>query len=97
VSSEECTFALLTGTEKHLLDPFLGVTERTFMLHHLDLKGIKFAIDGSGHASKVLSLLVEFQLVPDFGIEGVPESFTKGHMILLGFPTCRASHAELVL
>jgi len=35
--------------------------------------------------------------VPDFGIKGVPGGFTKSYMIFLGFPTCRASQAELVL
>jgi len=87
----------LVDWEKHLLDLFLGVTERAFMLHCLYLKGIQFAIDGLGHAAKISSLLVALQPVPDFGIEGVPESFTKGHMIFLSFPICQASQAELVL
>jgi len=67
------------------------------VLHHLHLKRIQFAIDGSGRAAKVLGLLMALQPVPDFGIEGVPEGFTKGHMILLGFPICQASQVESVL
>jgi len=85
VSSEECTFDLLTG---RTLDPFLGVTERAFVLHYLHLKRIQFAIDGSGHAAKVSGLLVAFQPVADLGIEGVPKGFTKGYMILLSFTIC---------
>jgi len=60
----------LVDWEKHLLDPFLDVTERAFMLHYLYLKGIKFTIDGSGHAAKVSGLLMALQPVMDFGIKG---------------------------
>jgi len=37
------------------------------------------------------------QVVPDFGIKGVPECFTEGYMILFGLLICRSSQAELVL
>jgi len=87
----------LVDWKKHLLDPFLGVTERAFMLHYLHLQRIQFAIDGPGHAAKVLGLLVALQLVPDLGIEGVPEGFSKGHMIFLGFSICRMGQKKLGL
>jgi len=87
----------LVDWEKHLLDPFLGVTERAFMLCYLYLKGIQFTIDGSGHSAKVPGLLMAFQTVLDFGIKGVPEFFMEGYMILLGFPICLAGQAKLGL
>ena len=87
----------LVDWKEHLLDPFLGVTEGSFMLHYLDLHRIQFSIDGSCHTTKVSGLLVTLQPVPDFGIKGVPEGFTEGHMVLVGFAVCRASQEELGL
>jgi len=81
----------LVDWKKHRLDPLLGVTERAFMLHYLYLERIQFAIDGLGHSTQVSGLLMAFQPVPDLGIKGVPEGFTKGDVILLGFSICRQS------
>jgi len=48
-------------------------------------------------AAQVSGLLMALQPVPDLGIEGVPEGFTKSHMILLGFLICRAGQEKLGL
>jgi len=81
----------LVDWEKHLLDPSLGVKERAFGLHYLNLKGIEFTIDGTSHTTKVLGLFMAFQPVPDFGVKRVLECLTKGYVILFGFRIHRVS------